>query len=235
MSSLPASSHPPILDTHIHLFNQARYSHLSWLTQEHPLYANHFVAEYASCIPSELKPAHRGFIFVETDCRYSDPPCNNPSPAHLAKAWAYVLQEFSVVYEYSQAGCTDGMIPVRGIVPWAPVHLGPRMLDRYLEKLCAIGGVNLDGNTGKVDQRKSILKGFRQLLQDKSKGYMLHEDFIAGVKWIGDKGLAFEIGVDTRGTGLWQLEELVTFLDRLGENAPTLIISMYHASNPPPL
>ena len=116
-------------------------------------------------------------------------------------------------------------MPVRGIVPWAPVHLGPVMLDKYLELLNAIGGVVLEPVTGMVNRQKSMLKGFRYLIQDKPRGTMLKEEFIKGLRWIGKKGLIFEVGVDTRSTGLWQLEECVALLQKLGDEAPTLVIS----------
>ncbi|KAF8418939.1 hypothetical protein EV426DRAFT_539012 [Tirmania nivea] len=220
------SSHPPILDTHIHLFTEERFPHLNWLTSDSPLYANHSAPEYMKCIPPALKPYHRGFVFVETDCRYTDPP-EHASTTDLSKAWEHVLEEYSYVYHISQfdEAPITGRIPVRGIVPWAPVHLGPAMLDRYLELLNVIGGVTLEAHTGRVKQRKSMLKGFRQLLQNKPRGTMLTDEFVEGLKWIGKKGLIFEVGVDTRGTGLWQLEELVALLEKLGDEVPTLVIN----------
>ena len=227
-SGYPPSSHPPILDTHIHLFTEERFPHLNWLTSDSPLYANHSLSEYTKCIPPSLKPYHRGFVFVETDCRYTDPP-EHASTTDLSKAWGYVLEEYSYVYHISQfdEAPITGRIPVRGIVPWAPVHLGPAMMDRYLELLNVIGGVTLEAHTGRVKQRKSMLKGFRQLLQDKPRGAMLKDEFVEGLKWIGKKGLIFEVGVDTRSIGLWQLEELVALLEKLGNEAPTLVISIY--------
>ena len=144
----------------------------------------------------------------------------------------HVLEEYSDVYHISQFDEVPGTgrIPVRGIVPWAPVHLGPAMLDRYLELLNEIGGVTLEAHTGRVKKRESMLKGFRQLLQDKPRGAMLTDEFVEGLKWIGKKGLIFEVGVDTRGTGLWQLEELIVLLKKLGDEAPTLVMSKYSAS-----
>lgn len=184
--------------------------------------------EYTKCISPSLQSCHRGFVFVETDCRYTDPP-ENPTTADLAKAWDYVLQEYAYVYHLSQfnEAPLTAEIPVRGIVPWAPVHLGAAMLDRYLGLLNVVGGIVLEPATGRVNKKKSMLKGFRQLLQDKPRGTMLAEEFIEGLKWIGKKGLVFEVGVDTRSTGLWQLEELVVLLEKLGDEAPTLVISTH--------
>jgi len=173
-----------------------------------------------------MKPYHRGFVFVETDCRYTDPPAD-ASTTDLPKAWGHVLEEYSHVYHLSRfdEAPVVGRIPVRGIVPWAPVHLGSVMLDRYLELLNVIGGVTLEAHTGRVKRRKSMLKGFRQLLQDKPRGAMLADGFVEGLKWIGRKGLIFEVGVDTRSRGLWQLEEVIQLLEKLGNEAPTLVIS----------
>ncbi|KAF8467403.1 hypothetical protein BDZ91DRAFT_642122, partial [Kalaharituber pfeilii] len=216
----------PILDTHIHLFTQSHLPILAWMADTNLLYRAHTPSEYASCVPSSLAPSHRGFIFVETDCRYTDPDVPaTASSSDLNEAWKYVLNEYEFVYNISKTPCSEE-IPVRGIVPWAPVHLGPEMLEKYLQKLNSIGGVIVDPVTGKIDKMKSVLKGFRYLLQDKPSGAMLKEKFIAGLKWVASKGLIFEIGIDIRSGGIWQMEEFVALLEKLGDNAPTLVISM---------
>ncbi|KAI5811296.1 hypothetical protein DFH27DRAFT_20194 [Peziza echinospora] len=217
--------HAPILDSHIHLFDEAHLDNLAWNGPGGPLYASHSIPEYASCIPPALVPYHRGAVFIEVDCKYSDPLSD--SDEDLEKAWGLPLEEYRFVYELakkSRAGMS-----VRGIVPWAPVHLGPEMVRRFYAKIKAFGGVvekkSTDGGDRQVDIEQSFLKGFRYLLQDKPRGTMLTEKFIASLKHLASLGVIFEVGVNSRSGGLWQLEELVQLLDILGDDAPTCVIN----------
>jgi L-rhamnono-1,4-lactonase len=41
---------------------------------------------------------------------------------------------------------------------------------------------------------------------------MLQPDFIEGLKWLGRQGLTFDLGVDARQGGIWQLEEAVEMM-----------------------
>ncbi|KZF24288.1 hypothetical protein L228DRAFT_259527 [Xylona heveae TC161] len=59
------------------------------------------------------------------------------------------------------------------------------------------------------------IKGFRYLVQDKPAGVLLTDEFIEGVKWLGRKGYAFDLGVDQRQGGIWQLHEAVEMLERV--------------------
>jgi L-rhamnono-1,4-lactonase len=179
-----------LLDSHIHLWNDAQLPRLAWMTDENALNSCHDLAKYKS--ESDAK----GYIFVETDRKSSLD----------TSGWEDVLEEYAYV-----VGLKDPML--KGAVLWAPVPGGSALLDSYyhkLEEICPDG--------------ISLVKGFRYLLQDKPPGTMLDRGFVEGVNWMARKGLVFDLGVDMRSGGLWQLEEAV----QLVEQAPdcVFIISM---------
>jgi L-rhamnono-1,4-lactonase len=71
------------------------------------------------------------------------------------------------------------------------------------------------------------VRGVRYLVQDKPPGTMLEQGFVDGLKWLGSKGFAFDLGVDARQGGLWQLREAVEMLGRVyGDAEVTFVISM---------
>jgi L-rhamnono-1,4-lactonase len=65
---------------------------------------------------------------------------------------------------------------------------------------------------------------------------MLGQGFIDGLKYLGSRGLTFDLGVDARQGGLWQLREAVEMMKRIYEGgddggaAVTLVISMLRSS-----
>lgn len=65
---------------------------------------------------------------------------------------------------------------------------------------------------------------------------MLSQGFIDGLKYLGRRGLTFDLGVDARQGGLWQLKEAVEMMKRIYEGvddggaAVTLVISMFRSS-----
>lgn len=89
-----------------------------------------------------------------------------------------------------------------------------------------------------VDRAKSragstwqLVKGFRYLVQDKPAGTMLSDGFIDSLRWMGRNGYAFDLGVDARSGGLWQLTEAVEMIERAHkavaeEDKVAVVISM---------
>lgn len=105
------------------------------------------------------------------------------------------------------------------IIPWAPLPSGVKALERYVGEVEKHAG-----------QAFAKVKGFRYLVQDKPRGTMLKDDFIAGLKWLGRKGLVFDLGVDQHGGGRWQLDEAVEMIGKAHdgekeEDKVTIVIS----------
>lgn len=214
----------PILDSHIHLFPASELPNLAWNAPGHPLWHPHTPAEYrrATAPASDLLA---GYVFLETDRRVDE------SAADENAGWEHPLREVGYLAriaagrpapgeeQASHKAGGDGDDDVRlcrGIVPWAPVAAGEAALGRYLD--AARATCEREGD-GAVWGRR--VRGFRYLLQDKPDGTMLGADFVAGVRLLGRRGFAFDVGVDTHRRGRQQLEECVGLVERAHEGLPT--------------
>ena len=93
-----------------------------------------------------------------------------------------------------------------GIIPWAPIPAGKEAMERYMRKVRERAGEA----AGKV-------VGVRYLVQSEPPGTMLRDRFIEGLRWLGREGLSFDLGVDYRSGGPWQLKEAVEMIRRVNE------------------
>lgn len=206
----------PIVDSHIHLFAGSHLPSLSWYTPSGPLSSQHSISEYRTATSpsasssgtpkpdSSRPPTHlRGFIFLETD-RISSLSSTN---------WQHALDEVSFLTRIARGEPVEGeghtpedKSLCLGIVPWAPVPAGPDALKEYMD---------LVRERTQTEEVWRKVRGVRYLLQDKPSGTMLGEDFINGLKWLAKEGLAFDLGVDARQGGLWQLREAVEMMKKV--------------------
>lgn len=197
----------PIIDSHVHLWTASQLDMLAWHSPSNPLGSQHSVEEYldaaASSLPAEY--ALKGFIYIETDRRSSLRPHD----------WTHVFEEISFISRIACGTPLEGEGHVSSdkelclaIIPWAPVPLGPEGLELYM--------VNIQEKT-KTDGGDAWekIKGVRYLLQDKPSGTMLEDGFIQSLRWLGQRGLTFDLGVDARRGGLHQLEETVQLAGKL--------------------
>ncbi|KAJ5127340.1 hypothetical protein N7448_008119 [Penicillium atrosanguineum] len=194
----------PILDSHIHLFPATHLPTLAWYTPDSPLGAQHSVDEYkhASSTPTSTENNAdkylRGFIFLETD-RISSTEENDSS----GSGWNHALDEVSFLTRIASGHPVpgEGHSPADkdlcvGIVPWAPVPGGRDVLRRYMDMARE--------RTGPDVWRKVC--GVRYLVQDKPAGVMLGDSFVDALRWLGEKGIAFDLGVDARQGGIGSVE-----------------------------
>jgi L-rhamnono-1,4-lactonase len=196
MTSTPQ---PQIIDSHIHLYARPHLATLRWapsLPSNHVLGQQNSVQEYRSAISSAAASV-RGFVFIESDrlSSLSD------------DSWGYALDEIEFLARIAQGKpriekdegfkAADKEF-VLGIVPWAPVPAGPQAMERYM------GLVQERCGSEEIWER---IKGVRYLVQDKPPGVMLGAGFIESLKWLGEKNLTFDLGVDARSGGMSQLKE----------------------------
>lgn len=216
---------PPIIDSHIHLYPTSALDTLAWCPPSHPLHAQHSIDQYlASTSPSlssstpNPDPSLHGFIFIEADRKSSlhptSPSSSTPNQEDQTSGWTHPLSEltFASRIRHGTPLPNESHFHSRtqaplllGIVPWAPIPLGAAGMTSYVSRARATVGAEAWG----------LVKGFRYLVQDKRRGTMGMEGFVEGVRWCGREGFVFELGVDVRGGGLWQLEEGVGFLGRV--------------------
>ncbi|KAL2757904.1 hypothetical protein ACRALDRAFT_1074741 [Sodiomyces alcalophilus JCM 7366] len=202
----------PIVDSHIHLFPEAEVSTLAWATPDNPLAKQHSVSDFraATGSPTNLK----GFIFVETD-RVHDLAAGAQEGDE--SGWEAPLAEVAwlrrIVEGTPREG--EGHRPedarlCLGIVPWAPLPSGPRVLERYLDRVRDVAGPDT----------WSRIRGFRYLLQDKPHGTAVQPDFIESLKLLGRRGFTFDLGVDQHRRGRQQLEEALVLITSAHEDVP---------------
>lgn len=188
-----------IIDTHIHLFAKANLHDLAWMTEDSLLYGNHRLQEYARDSAGFLV---KGVVFVESDRKSS------------ASDWQRPVEEYEYVSrvarccETQQEGPSDFGHLLVAMVPWAPVIAGKAAMEEYIGSLKRAEPLSFDK-----------IKGFRYLVQDKPQGTMIKSEFVDGLKVLGEKGYAFDLGIDTRSGGIWQLQEAV----QLVRSAPEVV------------
>ncbi len=204
-----------LVDSHIHLYPSSEIGTLAWCKDGHPLNGQYSVDEYLSAL--EHAPKFRGFVFIETDRK---------SHLNSDEGWEQPLRELDWISRVA-AGIPrlgEGHNPEHAqhclaIVLWAPIPLGSEALCRYAEKVKTRAG-----------SYKDLVKGFRYLVQDKPKGTMTQPNFIDSLRWLGKHGYTFDLGVDQRSSGDWQLDEAVEMIRKahegvLEEKKVTVIIS----------
>ena len=204
-----------IVDSHVHLYPQSEVATLAWCDDKHLLNGQYSVEEYLSAIGNS--PRLRGFVFIEADRK-----------SHLQSeaGWKYPLGEVDWITRVA-AGTPkpgEGHKPedaqlCLAVIPWAPIPLGAEALERYVEQVKARAG-----------SRSHLIKGFRYLVQDKPEGTMTQPKFIESLRWLGEHDYTFDLGVDHRKGGEWQLEGAYEMIHKahegvLEEKKITVVIS----------
>ena len=209
-----------IVDSHIHLYPGAEVDRLAWCTEDHPLRGQHSVEDYLEAT-RDLRAASnqklRGFIFIETDRK---------SQLETDAGWDEPLHELEWIKRIADGKPRSGeghesqhAHLCLGVVLWAPLPSGADAMQRYMNRVEDCAGHMLP-----------LVKGFRYLVQDKPPETMLGVRFIESLRWMGRNGLAFDLGVDTRSGGVWQLKEAVEMIEKAHDGLPsdqrvTIVIS----------
>jgi hypothetical protein len=120
------------------------------------------------------------------------------------------------------------------IVPWAPLLAGVTSLESYVSQLLSLPSLlalststlslSSDSAAAAADQPpvRPHVRAFRCSLQNKPKGAWLAPDFIASLKWLGERGFAFEFVLDSyshsrRARGPDVVEEVLQCIEKVRE------------------
>ncbi|KAL8723210.1 MAG: hypothetical protein Q9225_000476 [Loekoesia sp. 1 TL-2023] len=209
-----------IVDSHIHLYPRTELSSLAWCNEGHPLHNQYSIKEYLEATKELSNISNqqlRGFVFVETDRK---------SSVETEAGWEEPLRELDWIKRIADGAprSGEGHEPQHahlclGIILWAPLPSGFEAMSRYIDK-----AKDRAGSTWQ------LVRGYRYLVQDKPPKTMLSDEFINSLRWLGRSKYAFDLGVDARSGGLWQLREAVEMIRRAHEEQPedekvTVVIS----------
>lgn len=165
------------------------------LAKQHVLSDYYTASQQDESSPSE-ESVVEGVVYVETDVRYE-------TPSGDLTTWAKgPLDEIKFLRRIVEGGYGDrDSKMLQGIVAWAPVDQPPSILEEWLDVAEKTAG-------SKTWKR---VKGFRFLLQfihdqEKFEKLVLGKDFVRNLQILGESGFSFDIGVDQRSGGSWQLE-----------------------------
>ena len=191
-----------VIDSHVHLWpvETANEDGHKWMPPGMPIAKAQLPPDYLAATRSdEIGGSNvevQGLVFIETDVRYD-------TPGGDVSIWAKApLEEITFVRTIVEGGfgyeASQLMI---GIVPWAPMDQETSVLEQYLH-LSRL-------EAGEATWKR--VKGFRFLLQaivdqGRFKALVLSKTFIDNLRLLGNMGLSFDVGVDQRSCGIWQLE-----------------------------
>lgn len=204
-----------ILDSHIHLWPHTAanpYGH-SWMQPGHILTRQFSIDDYIAAKKSD--PAVEGFVYVETD-RKLDPF----SPADERFEWASeAFEEVKWLRRIVEGTPLDGEgftkeqgQLMKGAVIWAPMDHGLDVFKKYIRIARKAAG----------EKTWAKVKGIRFLLQGisdeaKFRELVLGDGFADILEYMPemDGKPSFDVGVDTRRGGPWQLEIATEAIEKL--------------------
>jgi L-rhamnono-1,4-lactonase len=205
-----------VVDSHIHLWPRetANEEGHAWMTPGMPLAKEHLLKDYYAASQqdgsSKSDVEVQGVVYIETDVRQD-------SRASDIATWAQgPLEEILFVRKVIEGayGERDSKM-LLAFVPWAPMHQPTSVLQEYLVLAKDMAG----------PKAWPRLKGFRYLLQaiPKQKEFedlVSSDHFVANLKLLGRRGFSFDIGVDQRSGGSWQLEAIAKAMLLAREGVP---------------
>jgi L-rhamnono-1,4-lactonase len=197
-----------ILDSHIHLWphSAAKPESHSWMQPGAHLAKQYSINDYIGATAyrdSDFRLA--GFVYIETDRTIIQ-----DSDGDVAAWGAEPLRELAFLRRIVEGnperdeGFDEAQsYLLRGIVAWAPLERSLHDFLRYMSTAKETAG----------EKTWNRIKGFRFLMQgirDKEAfGRLLDpksSSFIILLKFLGSRSLSFDVGVDQRQGGVWQLE-----------------------------
>lgn len=191
-----------IVDSHIHLWPEemANEEGHSWMTPGMPLAKPHLLPDYRKAArqdaQSKSEQEVEGVVYIETDVRYEEP---SGDVSTWAKGPLNEIRFLRRAVEGQYDSRDSSML--LGLVLWAPMDQPTPVLEEYLRLVEHAAGA----------ETWARVKGFRFLLQfihdeAKFKQLVRCDTFLANLKVLGLRGFSFDVGVDQRSGGAWQLE-----------------------------
>ncbi|KAF4545628.1 Amidohydrolase [Lasiodiplodia theobromae] len=198
---------PRILDSHIHLWPHTSTNPTghAWMAPGGPL-----TKQYS--LTSSTPPRVRGAVYVETDRTLA-----NDAKADILVRAAQPLEELRWLRRLvtGTPAPGEGFAPgdgavLWGLVPWIPVDVGLADLRAYLAAAEEAAG----------PEAWARVVGWRFLVQgikDEEAFGRVVGGWTEALREVGRRGWCFDVGVDARSGGVWQVERAVEACERVND------------------
>jgi L-rhamnono-1,4-lactonase len=205
------NGHQKIIDSHVHLWPAAaaNFQSHAWMTADHPLAKGYSISDYVHAINEDKHNDYTvtGFVYVETDRRTIDSSDIKIRTSEHLKELSFLRKIIETTLD------NDTQCSISGIVAWAPLDGGPYQFQEYIEAAQEEAGALV----------WSKVKGFRYLLQDiKNEENFLElsesNDVVEIFKIMGKNQWSFDIGVDQRQGGSWQLQLMFDLIEKVNSH-----------------
>jgi L-rhamnono-1,4-lactonase len=203
-----------ILDSHIHLWPQNAASSTShgWMEPGQHLTRQYSIEDYIAAFSPKPEPPVsaeskevdvKGFVYIETDRVVKEDKGEDVLSwaAEPLREIAFLRRIVEGTPEEGETGFSSshsGLL--KGIVAWAPLDRGIVGFQQYLAAAREVAG----------EETWKRIRGCRYLLQgirDREEFEKLAEgkEFVDLLRLLGEEGWSFDVGVDQRSGGIWQL------------------------------
>ncbi|KAK8228797.1 hypothetical protein HDK77DRAFT_483841 [Phyllosticta capitalensis] len=225
-----------ILDSHIHLWpaTSANEDGHTWMTPSAPLTRPYLLSDYLSATSTSPAPVV-GAVFIETDRRLTPVPQttnNNDDEKSTLTRCAGPLDEIAWLRSLLETDNTaQGLL--WALVPWAPFDAPPAAFRAYLAAAQRAAG----------PAAWARVRGWRYLVQGIGDEAAFAE-LVGSVGWVenlrecGRRGWVFDVGVDARSAGVWQVELVTDMVERVrreegeGEEGGRVTFVLNHLCKP---
>lgn len=203
-----------IVDSHVHLWPMSASNNDShaWMNPGERLARQYSIDDY-KLAAGVSDPTRIELVYVETDRRIK--------PGDRVQDWALEpLQEIAFLRRIVEGdaslgeGFTDrDSLLLKGIVAWAPLNKGVQGFEEYIQEAKRTAG----------QPTWDRVKGFRFLLQG-IKDQTTFQDIVKSqevrdiLKSFG-KTWSFDVGVDQRQGGVWQLEMVAELIESVSTDS----------------
>jgi L-rhamnono-1,4-lactonase len=200
------NGHQRIVDSHVHLWlvADANFNSHAWMTPDRPL-AKHFsILDHVHAINRDENSDYTAtrFVYVETDHRTFDVSDTKTRTSEHLKELSFLGELIETSSGYKNQPCIDG------VVPWASIDSGLGSFKAYIEAAQEEAGAL---TWSKVRVFRYLLQGIRS----KEQFRQLDEssETVDIFKIMGKNKWCFDVGVDQRRGGIWQLQLMVDFIE----------------------
>ena len=106
--------------------------------------------------------------------------------------------------------------PLLALVVWAPLHLNPDLIKLYLEIAEEVAG---EKTWARIAGFRYLIQGIRQ--EEEMKNLVESPDWLDNLRSLsqgrGGRGWSFDVGVDVRSGGVWQVEVAADMVGKVRE------------------